>query len=702
MNQLELLSPAGDLNIFKSVINEGADAVYFGGDLFGARAYAKNFTLEEGDEAIKYAHLHGAKAYLTVNTLLKNLEIEKKLYDYLRAYVESGIDAFIVQDMGVFQFISDYFPKTYIHASTQMSLCTAFGASFIEKMGASRIVTARELSIAEIADINKACPNLEIESFIHGALCVCYSGQCLMSSILGGRSGNRGRCAQPCRLPYEMHDLSDKKVSLPGSYLLSPKDFCTIENLPEMIEAGVMSFKIEGRMKKINYAASVVRIYRHYIDEFLSKGAGNYRVLPEDIQKLLSAGNRSGFTDLYLHKHNGRELISFQAPSHTKSDEDIALVSEKKLKINCRIMAKQGKAFAINLYDNSARQAVVEGPLVETSIKKPTSKEDIIKAVSQLGNTSFEIGELFIDYDDDIFLPVSIIKKVRREVVEKYQELLVTKKDTPVVDFKELKEEGNKRSNPGLIVSVETLKQLNIVAQYPFVEAIAVPVSIAFEAINNYPGRIYIKLPDVLRGKFINSLKLDDKALGILVSSIDELGFLESVSYPKDKIVLDHRLYTYSNRAILSFNKQGYFKTCAPLELSAKELMHRNNASSQMIIYSRIPMMITANCSLKNAGKCKHLNETYSLTDRKNEVFPVKCNCDFCYNTIYNSKLFMAFDMREDILKCGFKTLRIDFTMENDSEIKKVLEAYEAVFINNGENPLKGDFTKGHLKRGVE
>lgn len=702
MNQLELLSPAGDLDIFKAVINEGADAVYFGGDLFGARAYAKNFSIEEAAEAIKYAHLHGAKAYLTVNTLLKNLEIEKKLYDYLRAYVENGIDAFIVQDMGVFQLISDFFPDTHIHASTQMSLCTPQGASFIEKMGASRIVTARELSISEIADINKACPDLEIESFIHGALCVCYSGQCLMSSILGGRSGNRGRCAQPCRLPYEMYDSSGKKVSLPGNYLLSPKDFCTIENLPEMIEAGVMSFKIEGRMKKMNYAASVVRVYRHYIDEYLYHGTRNYKVLQEDMQKLLNAGNRSGFTDLYLHNHNGKELITFEAPSHTKADEEKVLVSEKKLKINCRIMAKQGKPFSLKLYDNYDRQVLVEGAIVDVSIKKPTSKEEIIKAVSQLGNTSFEIEGLYIDYDDDIFLPVSVIKKVRREAVEKYEELLLSPKDANVIDFEEEKEEGNKRSNPGLFVCVETLNQLERVAQFPFVDAIAVPVSIAAEAINHYQGRIYIKLPDVLRGKFINELKLNDNVDGVIASSIDELGFLESVSYPKDKIIIDHRLYTYSNRSLSSFKRKGFKTFCAPYELSAKELMHRDNGASQMIIYSRIPMMITANCSLKNSGKCNHQGETYSLTDRKNEKFPVKCNCDFCYNTIYNSKVFMAFDMKDDILNCGFETLRIDFTTENDSQIKEVLLAYEAVFINNRENPLKGDFTKGHLKRGVE
>ena len=270
MRELELLSPAGDLNIFKSVINAGADAVYFGGDMFGARAYAKNFTIDEAKEAIKYAHLHKRKAYLTVNTLLKNPEIERDLYDYLKAYVENGIDAFIVQDFGVFNFIKEFFPETHIHVSTQASVCTKYGAKFFENLGASRIVTARELSLDEISDIHKTCPDLEIEAFVHGALCVCYSGQCLMSSILGGRSGNRGRCAQPCRLPYDAYDSSNNKLNKKGNYILSPKDFCTIEYLPQMIEAGVMSFKIEGRMRSLYYIATVVSIYRKVIDEYCS------------------------------------------------------------------------------------------------------------------------------------------------------------------------------------------------------------------------------------------------------------------------------------------------------------------------------------------------------------------------------------------------------------------------------------------------
>ncbi len=309
MNQLELLSPAGDLKIYKAVVNAGADAVYFGGDLFGARAYAKNFTIDEATEAIEYGHLHGVKSYLTVNTLLKNTEIEGKLYEYLKAYVENGIDAFIVQDFGVFNFIREYFPDTHIHVSTQASLCTKYGAKFFENLGANRIVTAREISLNEISLIHEACPELEIESFIHGALCVCYSGQCLMSSILGGRSGNRGRCAQPCRLPYDAFDENGKKLNKKGNYILSPKDFCTIKYLPEMIDAGVMSFKIEGRMKSEYYLATVINAYRRAIDEFYAVGAA-YKQNPLYESELKKTVHRA-FTTAYMLGDNA-ETVNYE------------------------------------------------------------------------------------------------------------------------------------------------------------------------------------------------------------------------------------------------------------------------------------------------------------------------------------------------------------------------------------------------------
>lgn len=703
MNQLELLSPAGDLQIFKAVVDAGADAVYFGGDLFGARAYAKNFTIEEAAEAIKYAHLHGAKAYLTVNTLLKNPEIEEKLYDYLKAYVENGIDAFIVQDFGVFNFIREYFPTTHIHVSTQASLCTEYGAKFFEELGATRIVTAREISIDEISKIHAACPELEIESFIHGALCVCYSGQCLMSSIIGGRSGNRGRCAQPCRLPYEAYDLNGKQFNKKGSYILSPKDFCTINYLPQMIEAGVVSFKIEGRMKQLNYATGVVSVYRHYLDEYLYKGAKNYKVTDADIKKLLDYGNRSGFTDLYLNKHNGPEMITFEAPSHTKSEEAPTEIKKTKIKLNCKVFALLNKEFEVIFSDDNGHIGSSKGNLIEAASKKPTTYEDIEKAVSGLGNTPFELGKLTIDFDDNIFLPVSVIKNARRAAIEEFEASLFGQKDAPAINkYTSLKFSGNVTTNSQCFVTVSTNEQLQAVCDAGFVAAVAVPERLFEDAISNFKGNVYLYLPTILRNEYASKLKIDDRAAGIIACSFDEIGLLLNNGYPKDKIILDHRLYTFNNRSIKGFKDISLQKNCIPYELSLKELKHRDNSHSQMIIYSRIPMMVTANCTIKNTIGCKKNNDMYTLVDRKNQQLFVKCNCDYCYNTIYNSKKYIAFDLKKDLLALGVKDFRLDFTIEDYKETANILKAYKSTFIDDEPFIFKEDYTKGHLKRGVE
>lgn len=306
--EIEILAPAGSMECLKAAVAAGADAVYVGGSMFGARAYANNFTEEELLEAIDYVHLHGRKLFLTVNTLLKEHELEEKLYKYLRPYYLRGLDAVIIQDVGVLKFVKEHFPELPIHASTQMTITGVDGAKFLEAQGVDRVVTARELSMKEVAKISEAT-NVEIESFVHGALCYCYSGQCLFSSFLGGRSGNRGQCAQPCRLLYQAE--GEKK----SQYLLSLKDICTLELIPEMAEAGIYSFKIEGRMKKPEYVAGVVSMYRKYADLYLS-GKKPYVVNEKDKEMLMDLYNRGGFHTGYYHTQNGREMVSLDRPNH--------------------------------------------------------------------------------------------------------------------------------------------------------------------------------------------------------------------------------------------------------------------------------------------------------------------------------------------------------------------------------------------------
>lgn len=304
--KIEILAPAGSYESFHAALCAGADAVYAGGNRFGARAYADNFTQEELIRAIDEAHLHGRKLYLTVNTLLKDCEMDE-LYDYLAPLYSAGLDAVIVQDAGVLSFVRENFPEMDIHASTQMTITGALGAKFIEEQGAKRVVPARELSLGEIRAIREQT-GLEIECFVHGALCYCYSGQCLLSSLIGGRSGNRGQCAQPCRLPYTVNGRK--------RHYLSPKDICTVEIIPELIEAGIDSFKIEGRMKKPEYTAAVTSIYRKYTDLYLENGKEKFRVLPEDKEMLLDLYNRGGSSSGYYMMHNGKEMMALDRPNH--------------------------------------------------------------------------------------------------------------------------------------------------------------------------------------------------------------------------------------------------------------------------------------------------------------------------------------------------------------------------------------------------
>ncbi|MEF9917058.1 MAG: DUF3656 domain-containing protein [Lachnospiraceae bacterium] len=330
--KIEVLAPAGSYESLVAAITAGADAVYVGGNKFGARAFANNLTQEQLLEAIDYVHLHGRHIYLTVNTLLKEEEITTQLYDYLEPLYLHGLDAVIVQDIGVVQFIKKYFKDLPIHASTQMTITNALGARFLESQGVERVVTARELQLHEIKEIVEET-SLEVESFVHGALCYCYSGQCLYSSLIGGRSGNRGQCAQPCRLPY---DISANSTNSSNQYVLSLKDICTLDVLPELIESGIFSLKIEGRMKQPEYVAAVTSVYRKYVDLYLANGKSGYQVLQSDKNMLLDLYNRGGFHSGYYHSYNGPEMISMKQSNH-------AGVAAVKV-IHCKGRTLYGKA----------------------------------------------------------------------------------------------------------------------------------------------------------------------------------------------------------------------------------------------------------------------------------------------------------------------------------------------------------------------
>ena len=419
----ELLAPAGSFEILKAVIEAGADAVYVGGSQFGARAYANNFTEEELLEAIDYVHLRGRKLFLTVNTLFKNQEIKEQLFDYLKPYYERGLDAVIVQDFGAISFIKEYFPDLPIHTSTQMTITGVEGAKLLKNLGAERVVLARELSIAEMKKIHDEA-DVELEAFIHGALCYSFSGQCLFSSVLGGRSGNRGRCAQPCRLAYSVLD-EQKKEYKKESYVLSLKDLCGIEYLQQLREAGVYSLKIEGRMKQASYAAGVVSFYRKYID--LEK-----QVSKEDMKHLYELGNRCGFTTDYFTKHNDKAMITFEKPSYEKSNEALHQEIEKKfvgvksqLPIQGTLLITKGQAleFYVNHEDVHAYVSLGE---VQEAKNKPLEEADVRERMNKTGESPFYFEHLEISMDSDVFVPNGVLNQIRRDALDELENLMGT------------------------------------------------------------------------------------------------------------------------------------------------------------------------------------------------------------------------------------------------------------------------------------
>lgn len=377
--KVEILAPAGSYESMKAAINAGADAVYIGGSRFGARAYADNLTEDKLLEAIDEVHLHGKKIYLTINTLLKEKELKNELYDYLLPYYKQGIDAVIVQDIGVLQFVREHFPDLPIHASTQMTITNLLGAKFLERLGVERVVTARELQLEEIADIAKHT-NLEIESFVHGALCYCYSGQCLYSSLIGGRSGNRGQCAQPCRLPYRVGDERQNK------YVLSLKDICTLEHIPELVETGIHSFKIEGRMKKPEYVALVTAMYRKYLDLYLEKGKAGYAVEPKDLEMLMDLYNRGGFHGGYYYTKNGKEMISLSRPNHAGVPAlKVASVNGRNVTLRAMVDIRRGDVIELGdgpdniTFGNDVKQG--DTTKVFVSKKQGIAKDQILRRV---------------------------------------------------------------------------------------------------------------------------------------------------------------------------------------------------------------------------------------------------------------------------------------------------------------------------------
>jgi putative protease len=667
MNKVELLAPAGNYETMLGAFAAGADAVYLGGQGFGARAFADNFTEEEVISAIRYAHLHGKKIYLTTNILLKQNEIDS-FRDFFAPYAYAGLDGAIIQDLGVFRIISEEFPWVERHASTQMTITGPEGARLLKELGATRVVPARELTLDEIHGIHEYCKKIdgegiEIEAFIHGAMCYSYSGACLFSSMVGERSGNRGRCAQPCRLPYKLNGHGKE------CYPLSLKDMCMVDRIPELIEAGINSFKIEGRMKKPEYAAGVTSVYRRFIDKYYEaiasgKEKGTVKLLSNagDKKILSSLYLRSEIGEGYYFRHNSKDMVTLENPSYNGSDEEVLkevgekYLSGKKLipiDLKCELLA--GKEAILTLSANTENgivSATVKGDVVQVAQNRPMAPEDCKKQLLKFGNSEFSVASCDITLDEaGIFMPVKALNELRRNAANSLEEEIIKSRGYEIIvrsthdrpknnEYKpdKLKSFINK---PTLCVSVMNKAQLEVVSA---------------ESMNNgnidrviVDSRLLVldeKLPDLGRADVFTALpyvlrcekgipdRYDLKRIldyaekygldGIVVRNLEELSFALNYGY-KGRIIPDYGLYLWNEEAFKFYSEilkhHGLTDFSLPLELSFFEMNDTMKAiyshvistgkheqislpTAMLQVYGRVPMMHTANCIRNTFGDC--------------------------------------------------------------------------------------------------
>lgn len=702
----ELLAPAGSLEIFKGVIESGADAVYVGGSMFGARAYANNFTEEELLEAIDFAHLRGVKVYLTVNTLIKNSEFSK-LYDYLLPYYKRGLDAVIVQDIGVVKAIHEYFPSMEIHTSTQMTVTGADGVRFLSQFGVTRVVMAREVSLAEMKRIHEET-GMELEAFVHGALCYSYSGQCLFSSILGGRSGNRGRCAQPCRLPYTVEGKKDE-------YILSLKDMCGIKALDKLHDAGVYSLKIEGRMKQLEYACGVVKYYRSYIDS-------KKPVSDADYDRIKALGNRCGFTDRYYFDHNGSDMVTYVKPNFVSNAAEPS-PEKRKLSIEGELVLREGEPGSLTVKRGDVTYKASIEP-VSAALKAPLDKKAAIDRINKTGDTDFEFSHIKAQIGENVFVPNGALNKLRRDAISGLCDKLLKKyyrNDARYADISSMCElpehvvKSDAAHEDGAvnakdyttICSCMTRAQLDTLIGYECFDVFYLDFDMYdrktliqqfaddVKSLTKRNKKVYLMLPTIFRADssdyFVSIAKELDKVCfeGFVVKNYEELYLTENLFTGK-KVILDHNMYTFNDVSKSAFFEHGVSGDTVPLELNSREIMHRNNIGSQMIVYGYYPLMTTANCVHKNTKGCDKKQKLIYLKDRYNKSFAVCNNCKECYNTIYNSLPTMLTKNISKLKEAGIRSFRYSFTIETPKQIKAVMDDKVA------------EYTNGHYKRGVE
>ncbi len=806
--KVELLAPAGGMEAFRGALNAGADAVYLAGQQFGARAYAGNFSEEELLQVLQRAHMFGVRIYLTVNTLTRQEELPE-LSAFVSRIYEGGLDGVIVQDLGVAAALRERCPGLELHASTQMSVMGREAVRFLKGQGFVRVVPARELSLQEIRELKKE--GLEIESFIHGAMCYSYSGRCLMSSFLGGRSGNRGRCAGTCRLPYQILQENGMPLGKDGTcYPISMKDMCVLKILPELIDAGIDSFKIEGRMKKPEYVAGTVAVYRKYIDRFYQWDAegrkSRWSIDPEDLQELNSLYIRSDLCEGYYHEYNGRNMVTIHEPGYRGADPALLeriraqyLEKDRKRTAAAKAVIRVGEPARMEILllkseadtgkeqsNESAWKGKAKGPLVQEARSRALTEEDIRNKLSKTGDSPIVFDSLEIETDGNAFLPVSALGELRRNAVDDLLQKMTKnhaadiqwavqdeQSETaeyagimaPAVNAVQAESAGTRggenavsgseraeqrectsqTSFPRILVMLQSEEQLDAVRHWICVQERAGQKEISDqlclildgemrdlaghpgsadsnqqrndeknfrEKIQNWPTRIMAALPYIMRKRDLVWLeefyyKNHRNFYGFITRSLEELEFLKEKEYD-GTVLADSMLYVWNQKSAEVLRKAGPERAdlhmLLPVELGRRELedtFRRDLQDKVLMVYGRVPLMLTANCLQRTGSGCSPdcSRGFLGLQDRTGAIFPVRTECSHCQNIIYNSVPTSLHKCMEDELIRSCESILISLTTENGSETAAVLDAFAGTQAAREFHPEA--FTYGHYRKGA-
>lgn len=693
---MEILSPAGSPEALRAAVCAGADAVYLGFGQFNARRGAKNFTREEFASAVSYCHLRGVKVYLTLNTLCSDRELAQAVDCAVQAS-KLGADAALIQDLGLVRALRQAAPDLPLHASTQMSLHSLDGVRQAADLGMSRAVLARELSRRDIAYICEKSP-IEIEVFVHGALCMCHSGQCFMSSVIGGRSGNRGMCAQPCRLPYGWGDMAD-------SYPLSLKDMSLAGHLQELQEMGVASAKIEGRMKRPEYVYTVTKVYADALREGREPTA-------EELGRLELAFSRQGFTDGYFMERKGPDMFGVRedaAPPRELFAQARAAYEKGEgpgVPVKLYAMVRPGDPVRVGVEDAQGRVATAAGRAPEAARRRAVTQAEVEGQLSKTGGTPYRVTEVRSLVQEGLAVPLSALNALRRQVLDDLSAQRTALPQRRHGEFRPGARYENHRGEPDVYVSLRRAGQLTFelikakpdLITLPAEEIAAHPEDVRGAVDRGVP--VAAVLPRVCFDRELDDLRRElaaCKEAGVTEAYLGNLGLVPLCRDLGFALRGDFGLQVFNSQGVKEYKRLGFRSLTASFELKLAQIRDLNKAVDlEMIAYGRLPLMITENCAIKGqSGKCVCSNVNL-LTDRKGVRFPVE-RAWGCRNEILNAnKVFLA-DKSADWKKAGLRAIRLLFTTENGVECVQVLEAYRG----QG-NYVPNNFTRGLYYRDVE